>query len=352
MPKPRFLLSAVSALAAAATLTSVATAQDRLPRECRREIVQLCGRDRDEIRTCLAQRASELSEQCRLAIREQIMQRAGPDGANRQRQGRAANATPPTQTAAYGRDPLQQLDFWAGAAPNAPLVVFVHGGGWSRGDMQMMRGSAKLAHWQAAGYAVASLNYRLVPDARVEEQAQDVADAVAYLRSNASQLGVDARRIALIGHSAGAHLVALVGTDPAYFAQAGLGMGDVRGIIPLDGAAYDVADQMGENAMLLGDTYEQAFGTDPVRQRALSPTHHAAGPNAPEFLILHVEREDGARQSRALAEALQRGGTTAQVQGFAGRGLVGHMEINRRLGEEDYPATPVVDRFLARIFAR
>ena len=84
-----------------------------------------------------------------------------------------------------------------------PVAVFVHGGGWQRGDKRLMLGSAKLRHWQAAGYAVASLNYRLVPDATVEQQAADVASAVAYLKANAGGLGFDARRIALVGHSAG-----------------------------------------------------------------------------------------------------------------------------------------------------
>jgi arylformamidase len=271
-------------------------------------------------------------------------------------QGRAGRTADPAmqtamQTLAYGQDRLQALDYWAGATPDAPLVIFVHGGGWKRGDKQMMRRSAKLAHWQAAGYAVASVNYRLVPDASVEQQAADVAAAVAYLRANAARLGFDRSRIALVGHSAGAHLVALVGTDPQYFRTAGLAMDDVRGVVPLDGAAYNVPDQMDENVRLMGDTYEQAFGTDPARQRALSPTAHAAGPNAPEFLILHVQREDGTRQSRELGSALRRAGTPATVQGFAGRGLRGHMQINRNLGEADYPATPVVDAFFQRIFA-
>lgn len=265
-------------------------------------------------------------------------------------QGRRAEAG--MQTLAYGSDRLQRLDYWAGASRNAPLVIFVHGGGWKRGDKRMMHDSAKFSHWQAAGYAVASLNYRLVPEATVEQQAADVASAVAYLRARAGELGFDTRRIALVGHSAGAHLVALVGTDPRYFRAAGLAMNDVTGIVPLDGAGYNVPDQMDENARLMGDTYRQAFGTDPARQRALSPTFHAAAPNAPEFLILHVQREDARRQSEELAAALRGAGTPASVQGFAGRGLRGHRQINQRLGEPDYPVTPVVDAFLARIFAR
>ncbi|MXO59406.1 alpha/beta hydrolase fold domain-containing protein [Altererythrobacter salegens] len=255
------------------------------------------------------------------------------------------------QVLAYGNEELQTLDYWPGTRAGTPLVVFVHGGGWKRGDKSMMEGSAKLTDWQAKGYAVASLNYRLVPDATVEQQAEDVASALAYLKGRAAQLGFDSYRIALVGHSAGAHLVALVGTDPQYLRRAGLDMDAVRGIVPLDGAAYYVPDQMEENALLLGATYKQAFGTDPKRQVALSPTAHTTAPNAPAFLILHVQRKGGIAQSQGLGDALRKAGTPVTVQGFPGRGLRGHAEINRKLGEADYPATPVVDAFLAKVFS-
>jgi arylformamidase len=254
------------------------------------------------------------------------------------------------QALSYGADPLQAVDYWAGPSPDAPLVVFVHGGGWSRGDKRMMDGSDKLAHWRAQGYAVASLNYRLVPEATVEQQAADVADAVAFLKARAGPLGFDADRIALVGHSAGAHLVALVGTDPGYLRAAGLSFADIDGVVPLDGAAYDVPQQLAEGPRIMGRTYRQAFGGDATRQGRLSPTAQAAAPNAPAFLILHVQRDDGARQSAELGAALRSAGTSAEVEGFAGTGLRGHAEINRRMGDPEYPATAVLDRFLARVF--
>ena len=254
---------------------------------------------------------------------------------------------------AYGADPLQHLSFWGPAtsadAP-APLVIFVHGGGWKRGDIANATGKAKLAHYPAQGYAFASVNYRLVPAATVEQQAADVASAVAWIVTHARELNVDPRRIVLMGHSAGAHLVALVGTDPAYLRAVGLSQNALAGIVPIDGAAYDVPKQMSTGAPLMGQTYLQAFGSDPARQKALSPTFQAASPNAPAFLILHVQRRDGTAQSRALADALRASGTPVQVNAFAGTGLQGHMDINRKLGLADYPATPVVDSWLKARF--
>jgi arylformamidase len=252
----------------------------------------------------------------------------------------------------YGNAPLQNLDYYAPADKHAPLVVFVHGGGWKRGDKDNATGKEKAPHYRQAGYGFASLNYRLVPGATVEQQAADIASAIAYLRSNAAKLGFDGRRIVLMGHSAGAHLVALVGTDPQYLRAAGLDQSALTGVVPIDGAAYDVAQQLVDGNRIMQDTYAEAFGDDPVRQRALSPTFQTASPNAPSFLILHVQREDGIRQSQALAAALRQSGTPVQINSFEGKGLMGHMEINRKLGDPAYPATPVVDAWLKAVFGR
>jgi acetyl esterase/lipase len=232
----------------------------------------------------------------------------------------------------------------------APLVIFVHGGGWKRGDKDNATGAAKVTHLLERGYAVATIDYRLVPEATVEQQAGDVVAALAWLRGHAGDYGVDPQRIVLMGHSAGAHLVALVGTDPAYLAAAGLDYGALRGVVALDGAGYDVPAQIADGGSFMHDTYVRAFGSDPARQRRLSPTLQAAAPNAPDFLLLHVARVDGTAQAKALAEALAGAGTRVERQGFSGTGLRGHMEINRSLGDPAYPATPVLDAWLARVF--
>ncbi|XJJ60468.1 alpha/beta hydrolase [Novosphingobium sp. BL-8H] len=262
-----------------------------------------------------------------------------------------------TTSLSYGANALQTLDFWPAAKSPArkgptPLIVFVHGGGWKRGDKDNATGPYKVAHYTGEGYAFASVNYRLVPDASVEQQAQDIADALAALLKRADALGIARGKVVLMGHSAGAQLVALVGTDPRYLRKAGLSYVDIAGVIPIDGAAYDVPAQMADGPRIMQQTYAQAFGTDPARQRALSPTLQAAAPNAPAFLLLHVQRPDGVRQAEALAAALRAANTKVERQGFPGEGLRGHMEINRRLGDPDYPATPAVDAWLARVFGK
>lgn len=261
---------------------------------------------------------------------------------------------PGSETISYGRDPLQVLDIWRAknATGPAPLIVYVHGGGWQRGSKDNATGRFKPVHYPSQGYAFASINYRLVPAATVEQQAADVAGAVKALIDRAGSLGIDRRRIVLMGHSAGAHLVALVGTDERYLKGAGLSFVDIAGVIPNDGAAYDVPAQMKDGPPIMQKTYVQAFGTDPARQKALSPTAHAAVPNAPDFLLLYVQRPDGVRQAKALGDALVAGGSRVEHGSFPGEGLKGHAEINRNLGDPAYPATATVDAWLKRVFGR
>ena len=262
----------------------------------------------------------------------------------------AQSTAPGGITYSYGSDPLQKLDLWrpAGNAP-APLILFVHGGGWKRGDKDNATGATKVTHLLGHGYAVASIDYRLVPEATVEQQAADVALALSWLRAHAAANGIDTNRVVLMGHSAAAHLVALVGTDPSYLQSVGLDYHAIRGVVPIDGAAYDVPKQIADAGSFMHDTYAQAFGTDIVRQRKLSPTMQTAAPNAAAFLLLHVSRPDGIAQAKELAAALTVAGTPVEREQFEGTGLRGHMEINRSLGDPAYPATAVLDAWLERV---
>lgn len=264
------------------------------------------------------------------------------------------SAPPADLVIRYGEDELQDIGLYLpNTQPNAPapLVVFVHGGGWRMGNRDNATGAYKSGHYTDQGYHFASVNYRLVPEATVEQQAQDVANAVKALVVRADTLGIDASRVVLMGHSAGAHLVSLVSTDPQYLRAAGLGMDAVLGTIPLDGAAYNVPQQMEGQRRFLRNMYENAFGEDRDRQLRLSPTHHAARPNVGNFLILYVGREDGIEQSQQLADRLEQAGVSVQQQQFAGSGLRGHAQINMEMGNPDYAATPVVDAWLRSLFA-
>ena len=110
----------------------------------------------------------------------------------------------------------------AGGRPH-PLVIYVHGGGWRHGDSRTTGAFTNfprvLASLAARGYVVASIDYRLTGEARYPAAVRDVNSAIAYLRSRASQWGIDPRRIVLWGASAGGYLVAMSATtchDPRF----------------------------------------------------------------------------------------------------------------------------------------
>jgi acetyl esterase/lipase len=307
-----------------------------LSRECRREVVQLCGFNRGEMRECLREKKDQLSQPCKGEMMQAMARRM-------QQSDTSTETTARARTIAYGSDAAQKLDLYspetARPASGYPVVVYVHGGGWSKGSKDMVQ--QKPDFFNAQGWAFASVGYRLLPEAPVEQQAADVAAAVARLKRDAVTLGIDANRIVLMGHSAGAHLSALVGTDPQWL---GADMTDLAGVILLDGAAYDVAEQMRQGSFMTKRTYEPAFGTEPARQARLSPTLHAAAPNAPRWLILYVSRRaDATAQSNALGRALQQAGAKVQLEGVDGES---HMTINRELGQPGNPQTRSVEAFL------
>lgn len=91
-----------------------------------------------------------------------------------------------------------------------PLLVYVHGGGWRRGDKS--EAAALAAGMTAQGYLVVSINYRLYPTAKFPGMIEDVKCAIRYLRAHAGEYHLDSTRIGVIGVSAGGHLAALLGT--------------------------------------------------------------------------------------------------------------------------------------------
>src|SRR5574338_458156 len=101
------------------------------------------------------------------------------------------------------------LDLYLPAnARNAPLVIWIHGGGWADGDKDNPPGLSLLKH----GYALASVEYRLTDRAPFPAQIHDVKAAVRFLRANAARFGLDPERFGAWGESAGGHLAALLGT--------------------------------------------------------------------------------------------------------------------------------------------
>ncbi|MBP7703954.1 MAG: alpha/beta hydrolase [Caulobacter sp.] len=243
-----------------------------------------------------------------------------------------ARAPASSEEQAYGGDPLQRLDVYPrDGLKGAPVLVFVHGGGWARGDKRAT--NALPGYAERHGFLLVSVNYRLTPRVDAGGCAQDVAAAVAWVREHAREHGGDPRRIVIAGHSAGAHLVALIAADPSYLAAHGLKPSDLAGVIPIDGAGYDAVRQMELHKArpqgLMPRWFAQAFGD---RAEALSPTRQVrSGVAYPPFLIFHVAaRVNAERESHALAQALIAAGGRAEVVSAPDDN---HATINRDFGK-------------------
>lgn len=245
----------------------------------------------------------------------------------------------------YGDDPRQRFDAYLPAgAHDAPVIVFVHGGAWSIGDKDNSGVVPnKAAYWLPKGYAFVSINYRMLPVADPLVQADDVAHAVAAVQRLAPQWGADASRVVLMGHSAGAHLVALLGADPARLGKAGAQA--PRGVVALDSAALNVV-QILQSPRHFG-FYDRAFGKDPAYWTVASPYHALTAASLPLQAVCSTQRADSCPQARAFADKARGLGVRVEVQPED----LSHPQINHELGASS-AYTEAVGRFVDSLVGR
>ncbi|WP_368564720.1 alpha/beta hydrolase [Pseudoxanthomonas sp. UTMC 1351] len=242
---------------------------------------------------------------------------------------------------AYGDDPRQRFDVYLQAQPHeAPILLFVHGGGWANGNKDNPGiVENKAAYWLPKGYILVSTNYRMLPDTMPLEQARDVARALAAVQKRAAQWGGDASRVLLMGHSAGAHLAALVGASASLWREAGAMK--PRGVVSLDSGALDVPDMM--QRPRIPRLYHRAFGSDTSDWVAASPHHQLTRDAVPMLLVCSTRRPDACPQGRTMAEKARSLGVAMDVLPED----LSHTQLNRELGLPS-AYTDAVDAFVRR----
>ncbi|MES2818239.1 MAG: alpha/beta hydrolase [Pseudomonadota bacterium] len=258
-----------------------------------------------------------------------------------QRQAEASQGFAIQSDIPYGTDERQRFDVYgAGRGHAAPVILLAHGGGWAHGDKAaraVVRN--KVARWVPRGLILVSINYRLLPDAGPLEQAGDVALALGKAQALAEAWGGDPNRFILVGHSAGAHLVALLAASPDLALKQGAR--PWLGTVVLDSAAFDIAPIMQTRHPRL---YDRAFGQDPAYWRAASPLQVLKRGGTPLLAVCSIRRDDSCPQARAFAAQAARLGRSVQVL----EQDLSHRAINQDLGlPGDY--TEQVESFLRRL---
>jgi len=188
-----------------------------------------------------------------------------------------------------------------------PVILWVHGGGWTRGD----KTNGPAFRFAQKGYAVASMNYRFSQHATFPAQIYDCKAAVRWLRANAKKYALDADHIGAWGASAGGHLVALLGTTAGVKGLEGTG-----GNLDQSSRVQAVVDWYGPTDFLTAgakDTRTNFLGgdpqTNPDKARRASPMTYVSKDAAP-FLIMHGDADNTVpfAQSETFAAALKKAG--------------------------------------------
>ena len=233
----------------------------------------------------------------------------------------------------YGARPRQKLDVYRPAKAMRPkaVIVFFYGGSWKWGERRHYRfvGQALASR----GYLVVIPDYRLYPEVEFPGFVEDAAAAIKWVHREIPARGGDPDRIVLAGHSAGAHIAALVALDRAYLRDAAVPHSSIAGWVGLAGPyAFDPL-----KFARIRPIFESA--PDPNAARPITFVRRGA----PPALLLHgsADRTVGVTNSRQLARRLKSAGVPLRYDLFDG---VGHSGILLALAKPFEDKAPVLAR--------
>ena len=243
-----------------------------------------------------------------------------------------------TSSIAYAERSRHRLDICRPSdAIDAPVIIFFYGGAWRSGNKELYRYVAKAL--ARLGYVVVVPDYRIFPEVRYPDFLEDGALVVRWVKGNVARFGGDPEKIFLKGHSAGAHIAAMLSIDGRWLGKVGLRPGrDIAGLIGIAGP-YDYMP-------LHDETLKVIFGG--ANRPETQPIFHVS-PGAPPSLLITGGRdrlvEPG--NSTRLAARLVAAGNTAKVLVYR---RVGHYIIIAALAPALRFLVPVlrdVDAFIA-----
>jgi acetyl esterase/lipase len=222
---------------------------------------------------------------------------------------------------AYGDGPRQRLDVYrpdAKAFPGArPVIFFLYGGGWQSGERTQYKFAGQAL--ASRGFLVVIPDYRVYPEVRYPEFVRDAARAFAWTHREAARLGGDATHIVVMGHSAGAHIGAMLAYNERFLREVGLPRSTVHGFIGLAGPYDFKPEEPVLTALLSGEgDSDQAM-----------PARFVHGGEPPSLLLIgDDDNRVGRYNQERLAAKLRAAGSVVDarvLEGFGDPGILGRI---------------------------
>ena len=241
-----------------------------------------------------------------------------------------------------GQDGKDRLDLYlpqGKMAVPAPVIVWYYGGALQAGDKSDATEVGAAARFAAAGIATAVVNYRLSPGVSHPAHIEDAAASFAWVKRHIADYGGDPNQVFLVGHSAGAYLLALLATDERYLAVHGLSARDIRGIVPV--SAFFWVERTG----VAPDRPKTVWGSDEKVWADASPAHHLRA-GLPPMQILYADGDEPWRRQQNEEferEVRKAGNARVGIVRISGRT---HMSILGHLKDDDDPASKNIIAFV------
>jgi acetyl esterase/lipase len=240
---------------------------------------------------------------------------------------------PLVESRSHSYDPQHRLAldvYRASDAPaNAPLILFFYGGTWRYGQREWYRfvGESLADH----GFVVVIPDYRTAPDVTFPAFVEDAARAAAWTRGNAARLGADPQRMFLMGHSAGAHIAALLATDARWLAAVDMKPRDFRAFIGVAGP-YDFLP-------IWNPRMKEVFPDD-GHLTDTQPIHFVDG-DEPPMLLLRGDQDIVVlpRHNEQMAALAAAADVAVEVKTYRG---VGHSQIVTALARDRSDLAPTL----------